>query len=499
MSKNRIGPFVLEENLRPDGRSSVYRAFHTKQRKSAAVRVLSAPLAGASKSGQQEFSQEGERLVNLRHPHIARCYGGALDDMQGYLVHELIEGESLEALLSRRGKLSWDRALEIARDICDALDYAHAAGVAHGALAPDKVMFAEPLGDVKVLDFRVDRASNPFAMGAGSAPRNLGYSAPEQLDHQQPITFKADLFSLGCIVFQMITGQLPHQADTPEAMLAARSEPPPRVSSIELDCPVWIDGIVAQLLQPDPEQRPFGPGAVSLAFRETAKKVEHGVGAVEHAAGGFSPLAKGMDREEAQRLLRGNEEEEPKPRLALPQFSLVQLLEKTWFLLVALVFIGALITWSLWPLSEEQLFSQGQALMETESVGDWRSAKEDYFEPLLKRYPDTTHRAEIEQQIARVDKKVAFNRMKLNLRFVNDPKTPGESMFREAWQAQNRGEKAEALIAFRKLVSEIDPIGADQPYVLLAHDHISGLEEALAKEATEQPPTTDPGEEVKDP
>ncbi|QDU92985.1 serine/threonine-protein kinase [Lignipirellula cremea] len=479
MNPTRIGPFVLEDNLRPDGKGSVFRGFHTKQRRNAAVKVLSAPLAAASVSACQEFSQEGKTLVELRHPHIARCYGGALDQMQGYLVHELIEGESLAALLARRERLTWDSALEITSQVCAALEHAHSAGFVHGLLSPEKILITEPLGEVKVLDFRVDRHSNPFTSTAAPSDNPFAYLAPEQLGSQPTTTVKIDLFSLGAILFHAISGQLPHQASTREEMLELRRTlRPPRLSSLALDCPVWLDDIVAQLLEPEPTDRPYGAGAVSLAFREASKKVTQRTGAVEHAAGGFSPLRRSLDNEEAKRLL-GVNEVEPKPERRPFRIAIPGLLENTLFLVGALVIILGLTVWGFWPLSEQQLFDRGQALMATEDISDWNRARSSYFEPLLARFPDTAHAEEVRRQVDRISMRQAFNRMKLNYRLTRDPRSEGEAFYRKGWLAEEQGEETEALLVFRQMLREIEETEDNRPFLLLAQDRIDELSKQL--------------------
>src|SRR5207302_1699195 len=129
------------------------------------------------------------------------------------------------------------------------------------------------------------------------------YQAPEQIRGETQISPKADLYSLGCLLFQMITGQPPFVADGLDELVEQQlNAPPPRVTTLALDCPIWLDAIVAQLLEKEPSRRPHSAEAVGLALAEAKKKAASGTSVAQHALGGFSALQLPVDKQEARKL-----------------------------------------------------------------------------------------------------------------------------------------------------------------------------------------------------
>src|SRR6476469_6440928 len=159
MNESRIGPFSLEERLGSKD-SSVYRAIHLEQRRQFVLKTFSVPFGATEHSGA-EFVSEMLLLRRLSHPNIVRCFGGKIEDSVGYVVCELIDGESLSELLARRGRLPWEQAIEFAEAITSALQAAHDLELSHQDLSPDKVLIGRD-GKVKVTDIRRDRRNNPW-------------------------------------------------------------------------------------------------------------------------------------------------------------------------------------------------------------------------------------------------------------------------------------------------------------------------------------------------
>ncbi|HMC11315.1 MAG TPA: serine/threonine-protein kinase, partial [Pirellulaceae bacterium] len=234
MNESRIGPFSLEEKL--GGRnSSVHRAIHLEQRKQVALKLFSVPF-GATEHAGSDFVEEMNVLRQLRHPNIVRCFGGKIEDRVGYTAWELIDGETLVTLLVRRGRLAWEQAIEYAQAIAAALHAARELELTHQDLMPDKLLITTD-GQLKVTDFRRDRMNNPWCFS--SRKKSLArwsYLAPEQLRGETHLTHKTDLYSLGCVLFHMLTGRPPFVASTPEALHEQQlNTVPPRACSVALD------------------------------------------------------------------------------------------------------------------------------------------------------------------------------------------------------------------------------------------------------------------------
>ncbi|MCA9238289.1 MAG: serine/threonine protein kinase, partial [Planctomycetales bacterium] len=208
MAKSRIGPFALESPLsKPKSTGQMFRGVHIEQRKLAALRLFKIPM-GMTPESRKAYATQLDELKLLRHPHIVRCYGGGFDSRQAFLAYELVEGESLAQQLDRRGKLPWETALDYSRQLAEALDYAHLTGWVHGRLRPEKVLISRE-GQVKIADWRREAIS--AMLDAPPSLRQLQFTAPEVL--QGGIADeKADLFSVGAIMYYMLTGKLPFDA-----------------------------------------------------------------------------------------------------------------------------------------------------------------------------------------------------------------------------------------------------------------------------------------------
>jgi len=468
MSNSRLGQFALEERLRGDGKGDVYRAIHLKHRKQVALKVFPAPLADRSQASQQALAKEVETLKKLQHPHVVQCFGGGFSNMQGYLAYELISGETLRSILNRRGRLGWEQAMDYGRQICTGLEHAHTQQLVHQDLTPSKVLVDDTLGDVKIAGYRVERSRNTFCDSSPSPPA-MWYWSPEQLNGG-PITIKSDLYSLGCMLFEMLTGDVPHRGDTVEQLQQARqASPAPRPSSVVLECPAWLDGIIQQLLAPDPQNRPYAPGAVLLAFQHAGKNMAAGVSMTEHAAGGFSPLSRPDDNAEARKLLQP-ETGKVKPPLIV--FDGPPLYERPWFLVLCLLLIAAVVGFFAWPASEKTLFDRAERLMQSEDLTDWKTARSSYLEPLLSRFPDGEYAERSQQYVDQIDQKMFHRRAKFNLRMGADPETDGEALYILAL-SKEEDDPAESLKLLDQLAATIAADGPDRPYVLLAQTRLA--------------------------
>lgn len=470
MPPSRIGPFAIEDSLRPDGGGSAFRAIHVEKRKVLALKLFPAPLIGQNEAGAAQFYAETARLKALDHVHIARCYGGGFDENTGYIAWEVIEGESLAELISRRGRLSWEMALDFGRQVVSALEHLHAQRIYHLDLRPEK-MVIDNLDQLQLLDCRVDRPNNPFVAETPIHER-LPYLAPEQLRGERP-THKTDLYQVGCLLYHMLTGAPPYPSGSPEERLAMQQAgPPPRVSEVIFDCPVWLETIIGQLLSLEPDDRPFGAGATMLALNETTRKLASGTSVAEHAAGGFSPLAKPDDSEEAKRLLGKADEEPRQPKLP----SGPPLWERSWFLIACLVVIAVVVAWMAWPLSNNTMLARADRLMASEDETDWVRAKKDYLEPLLQRAPEDAIAERAREHLATIAVYTAERRRVNNRKFNKPPRSEGERLINQAVDLAEFGDYAAARQKLESMAALFEKNEEERPFVLLAEQKLQELE-----------------------
>lgn len=477
MDKSRFGPFALENRLGDQDSSSVYRAVHVQQHKMVALKVFSAPLVASSPAARAALVKEIETLKKLSHPSIARCYGGLLEESQGCIASELVDGETLESLLMRRGRLAWETVVEYSMQISSALEHAHAAGVIHQDLTPDKILIT-PEDQIKIIDFRCDRTANSTCTSSQRHTRERArYMSPEQLRGETTLTHKTDLYMLGCLMFEMLVGKPPFEAESVEELSRLHQEAkPPRVDALVLDCPVWLDSLVGQLLDKDPLRRPYSATAVTTALAETHKKIAAKTSVLEHTAGGFSALQRTADQNVARDLLRkarrevttGRRPEEPPP-----------FWERPWFLAACLfAMLGGIGAWLFWPRSEEWYFRHAKALMDTPDETEWEKAHKRYLEPMLEKFPQGRHREAAQAYVDQIEMARAESGLRLRKRIGMEPKTEGERLFAEASNYEQFGDRITALEKYESMLSLLSDQGADRPYLNLARRHKALIEKS---------------------
>ena len=247
----------------------VWRAQDERLRRPAAIKFLPRDVAG-DPSRRARFEQEGRALGALNHPNIVTIYDVGEDDGRAYIVSELVDGESLRQLLDR-GPVPARKAIDIAVQMAEGIAAAHSLGIVHRDLKPENVMVTRS-GQVKLLDFGLAKQSAP-EVGEGTATMALsqpgtvmgtaGYMSPEQV-RAEPVDARSDIFSLGCVLYEMLSGHSAfHAATGVETMHAILHAEPPDFSG-DLKMPPALATIVRRCLEKQPGQR--FQSAADLAF-----------------------------------------------------------------------------------------------------------------------------------------------------------------------------------------------------------------------------------------
>ncbi len=281
-----LGPFELLGQLGAGGMGEVYLARDRRLNRQVAIKLLP---EGAGATARDRFQREALAIAALNHPHICILHESGVHEGQPFLVMELLEGETLHARLAR-GPIAPAQVLQWGAEIADALQAAHAKGILHRDLKPGNI-FITQRGTVKVLDFGLAQfaaaaaaevaadaptisAASPVAVGPltspGSTLGTYAYMSPEQA-RGEPTDARSDLFSLGVVLYEMATGQLPFQGRTAADLSAAillQTPPPP--SSIRTEIPARLDDIIAQCLEKDPDQRFQSAADLRIALRRVA-------------------------------------------------------------------------------------------------------------------------------------------------------------------------------------------------------------------------------------
>ncbi len=262
MSSKWIWPFELLEKLGEGGMGVVYRARYVGNDRIVAIKLLPEEVA-KNPTICARFDRELEILTQLRHPNIVHCFGGTTESKQRYYAMELVEGGTLGELLRTKGSFTWDHVVEYGIQMCAALQYAHDKGVIHRDIKPGNFLITKS-GKLKLSDFGLATiVAGQRLTTAGKTAGTFLYMAPEQIRGRPPLSNRTDLYALGCVLFELLTGKPPFDAEAPAGVLHKHlKEPPPRVSSQLMNCPPELDRLVNDLLQKDPELRPASAAEV---------------------------------------------------------------------------------------------------------------------------------------------------------------------------------------------------------------------------------------------
>lgn len=335
-----IGPFEIERELGSGAMGTVYQARFTRDGKvtSVALKMIAFGLLG-NKAALDRFEREVSILKQLRHPHIVRILADGKYKKTPFIAMEFIDGEPLDRILVRRGgRLPWEEVVAYAKQLCDALQHAHDRGIIHRDLKPSNLMVTRD-SVLKLTDFGIAKDTDVTALtGANSTIGTAAYMSPEQCKGDRDLTNKSDLYSLGIVMYELLTGKKPFTADTSiDMFLKHVNEKPIRPCRIVEDLPVWLDNLVTHLMEKNKDKRPLDATTVGRMLAEIEEKVRSGasVGAeVANARTIDRPVGAIDDADrDAARSLRTGKKKKKKTK-AVPW------LQRPW---VAAVGIGAIL------------------------------------------------------------------------------------------------------------------------------------------------------------
>jgi predicted Ser/Thr protein kinase len=262
-----FGGYVIESLLARGGMGAVYVATHERLGRRAALKLI-APEFANDEAFRVRFLRESELAAALDHPNVIPIYDAGEVDGVLYLAMRYVRGASLQTVLRERGSLPPVETVRLAEQVGGALDAAHGAGLVHRDVKPANILLAEPNAHAYLCDFGLaKRASSQGVTQAGSFLGTVDFSSPEQIEGLQ-LDGRADLYSLGCVVFNCLTGQPPYVRDSDMAVLHAHLHaPPPAVTAVRPELPKALDAVVATAMAKDPAER-YPTGAALAAALE---------------------------------------------------------------------------------------------------------------------------------------------------------------------------------------------------------------------------------------
>jgi len=261
----RLGPYEILQPIGAGGMGEVYRARDTRLERIVAVKILP-PHLSSDPVRKQRFEREAKTISSLNHPHICTLYDVGQQDGVDFLVMECVEGEPLFKRLEK-GPLPLEQVLKFGAQIADALDKAHRAGIVHRDLKPGNIMIT-PSG-AKLLDFGLAKPAAPASgmtltaaatqttpvTQEGMVVGTFQYMSPEQIEGKE-LDGRSDIFSLGAVLYEMLTGQKAFQGKSQLSVASAilEKEPAP-ISSLKPLTPSAFDHAIRRCLAKDPEER----------------------------------------------------------------------------------------------------------------------------------------------------------------------------------------------------------------------------------------------------
>ncbi|MEZ6118708.1 MAG: protein kinase [Pirellulaceae bacterium] len=277
LTPQRIGEYEIVRPLGTGGMGNVFLARHTKLGREVALKVLAHHRLGDKRMAHR-FEAEMQAVGRLSHPNVVTAHDAREVNGMAVLITEFIDGFDLGELIKRTGPLSVDNACEIVRQVAVALEYTSQQGFVHRDVKPSNIMLGRH-GHVKLLDLGLARlqftdTDRPDMTGTGQAMGTADFIAPEQVTDSKSVDIRADIYSLGCTLFKLLTGVAPFEsAEYPTAfakMTAHVSTAAPRLSELLPNSPAKLARLVESMLAKQPDDRPTTPMDVANQLAEFA-------------------------------------------------------------------------------------------------------------------------------------------------------------------------------------------------------------------------------------
>jgi serine/threonine-protein kinase len=480
----KLGDFEIEGELGAGAMGMVYRARYLKNNAPVAIKIISGGH-DTNPNSVARFERETAILKKLSHPNIVRLYASGRWRGTPFYVMEYVAGETLEARLRKRGKFSWEEVVDLGQQMCAALQHAHHQGVVHRDLKPANIMIM-PDNTVKLMDFGIAKGVELSQLTATNCTvGTAAYMSPEQCRGERDLTAKSDLYSLGVLFYELLTGRHPFLAETTMDMFLAHTDGKfERPSRLVLDIPLWLDTLVCQMLEKKPQHRPYDAAMVASSLAEVRAKVGSQKSAgVEVARSGKKRALKSdrADRNTAETLRMSTLTKRHKKKSRT-------LGERTWFQVSAasllLLVVAGVIYMATRPPSAQSLFEKAKTLMQSSDRDNWLAAREGPIRDFRKYYPrlQTSESEKIDAWSDQVDldqtERQLRNRMRMKMTADDAP----ERLAQSATRSEQAGELSLAVEAWQKMSQVAEKESAERGWLLLADRRLADLRECERQE-----------------
>ncbi len=470
----RIGNWYLEAEIGHGLLGVVYRARDYDQpERQAAVKVFTG-LTVQDPALVQKFAAEMLPVQRLDHANIARFYESGIHRNLAYVAYELAEGEDLAHRL-QSGRRPWQEVLSVAVQVSRALKHAHNRNVLHRDLKPSHLLMT-PEGTVKVLGFGLAKVV-PSPASLTPLLGSAAYSPPETANGK-PLTRRSDFYSLGGVLYTLVTGRPPFTAPSLVELMHKQCYTLPERPAMRVpELPAELDEFICVLLDKNPARRPATAAAVLDELERIRGKLERKGERLEWPAKLTPDTAEMAALPAALGEAGTPPQESPEPRPLLKRPAVVIPL----FLLV----LAALVLPFVWPSpSAEELYAAAQPLLASDNPDDWDSAVSQYLDPLSTKYPDR-YAPEVAAARARVkdhrEQKRALSEG-ANLR----PESDAEKAYLRGLRLAQAGDPVAARRVWANVIEAFGPIASEARWVELARLGLGALGKL---ESGARPPT----------
>jgi tRNA A-37 threonylcarbamoyl transferase component Bud32 len=468
MIGEQLGKWTVVKKLSRGGMADVYLAEESNpaggKLGKAAVKILRLPEDDDGRL-LDRFRREIDILRNLQHENIVSLYESGVHEGQPYLVMEYVDGLPLDQVLEQRGRLNWEEVVAIGQMVASALRYAHRQEVIHRDLKPANLL-ATWDHVVKLTDFGIARLVHDDKMTKDNAVvGTASYLSPEQATGK-PATRKSDLYSLGIVLYELLTGRPPFEASSDAELLHkhryAQFEAPSRLAE---DIPPELDQLICSLLEKDPDKRPPNALAVEDVLLKLKRKFER---KKHYTPSPSARLTRVMRREDGSDTSHeALQNHLPKPRVTFPVVQAV-------LLLAALGALFAMYLWLRQPASAEALTEQIHRYLQD---GEWSEAQKRFDD--LDRHHGTAVGAEQMNALkARINAVRHYQQARTQsgpYTFVA-PRSEAERFYRRGVLAFYDGRVEEAHIIWTALTQAFKGVPAEDAWVRLAEDALKEKE-----------------------
>ena len=316
LGQTLAGKYRIDKLIKRGGMGAVYEGKHVLIDKTVAVKVLHPALA-LDDDVVRRFSREAKAASRISHPHAVSVTDfGESENGVVFLVMEYLDGRTLKEVVRSEGPMRLDRVVEIMRQVAGALDAAHEQGVVHRDLKSDNIMLSKTNGGewAKVLDFGIAKIQQSDARDADITAANLvigtpQYMSPEQCSQSGKIDARSDIYSLGIILYEMLSAELPFSGESPTVIMMKQvQDPPPSIRNIRPEVPETISRIILQALAKQPDDRFQTAGALSEALTKAARAVAELEPAAVPATVANLPVPPLLDDPDEATLVRPRDE-----------------------------------------------------------------------------------------------------------------------------------------------------------------------------------------------